>query len=78
MIPLWHVHFVYGGFQGVSRSDLGGGVPSVIIADLAATAALAAAARAAPVGSFYHHSRLLLFLDEPNMGVQLDGEVGHG
>ncbi len=53
-------------------------MPSVIIADLAATAALAAAARAAPSSSFYHHSRLLLFLDEPNMGVQLDAEVGRG
>ena len=56
--------------------DLGGGKPNVIIADIYATAGLVRAAAAAHPGEFYHSSKLLLYLDEPNMGIHLDGQVG--
>eukprot|EP00200_Dunaliella_tertiolecta_P005867 CAMPEP_0202344926 /NCGR_PEP_ID=MMETSP1126-20121109/4390_1 /ASSEMBLY_ACC=CAM_ASM_000457 /TAXON_ID=3047 /ORGANISM="Dunaliella tertiolecta, Strain CCMP1320" /LENGTH=1494 /DNA_ID=CAMNT_0048936169 /DNA_START=95 /DNA_END=4579 /DNA_ORIENTATION=- len=61
--------------QGINSHDIGGGHPSVIIADIDSTAALMKAAREAPPSSFYHSTNLLLYLDEPNMGLQLDPRV---
>eukprot|EP00983_Pelagomonas_calceolata_P125914 1161252-Pelagomonas_calceolata.AAC.10 len=65
----------YSDAQGINSHDIGGGHPSVIIADIDSTAALMKAAREAPPSSFYHSTNLLLYLDEPNMGLQLDPRV---
>ncbi|KAG2492968.1 hypothetical protein HYH03_008875 [Edaphochlamys debaryana] len=61
--------------QAVQNKDLGGGKPGVIIADVHATAALAAAGRQARRDAFYAAKNLVLYLDEPNMGLGLDSEV---
>ncbi|GFR46755.1 hypothetical protein Agub_g8380, partial [Astrephomene gubernaculifera] len=61
--------------RGSRNDDLGGGKPDVIIADIFATAELVRAAREAPPGSFYHSHFLVLYLDEPNMGLHLNEEV---
>lgn len=61
--------------QGVQFCDRGGGVPEVVIADIRATAGLLAAAHACQADRFYHWRRLVLYLDEPNMGLHLDPQV---
>lgn len=64
--------------QGMRSNDIGGGHPAVIIADIDSTAALMAAAAEAPPSAFYHSSNLLLYLDEPNMGLELDPRCAKG
>ncbi|GLC46094.1 hypothetical protein PLESTB_001033400 [Pleodorina starrii] len=61
--------------RGAMFDDLGGGKPDVIIADIYATAALVQTASEAPADEFYRSSNLVLYLDEPNMGIHLDREV---
>ncbi|EFJ42340.1 hypothetical protein VOLCADRAFT_97614 [Volvox carteri f. nagariensis] len=61
--------------RGATNEDLGGGKPDVIIADIYATAALVQVASEAPHDAFYRSSNLVLYLDEPNMGIHLDKEV---
>ena len=56
---------------GTERNDRGGGTPSLIVADVYAAAALCAAAAEAKPNSPFHSSRLVLYLDEPNMGIHL-------
>ncbi|KAG2448292.1 hypothetical protein HYH02_006876 [Chlamydomonas schloesseri] len=63
--------------KGVQLCDRGGGVPEVIIADIRATAALLAEAHACRSTSFFHWRRLVLYLDEPNMGLHLDPQLRH-
>lgn len=61
--------------QGNRLNDLGKGQPQVIIADIFATAAIVRAAQLASPDQFFHSSRLLLYLDEPNMGIHMDPQV---
>ncbi|GLI62681.1 hypothetical protein VaNZ11_005357, partial [Volvox africanus] len=60
--------------RGATSDDLGGGKPDVIIADIYATAALVQTASEAPADKFYRSSNLVLYLDEPNMGIHLHHE----
>ena len=55
--------------------DKGNGRPGVIIADIMSTVSILKAAREQPHDSWYHHSRIVLYFDEPNMGVHLDPNV---
>lgn len=58
--------------RGKDANDRGGGTPAVIVADVHATAALvAAAADEMERNSPFHATRLVLYLDEPNMGIHL-------
>lgn len=60
--------------RGKDANDRGAGTPSVIVADVHATAALlAACGDPAQIerNSPFHASRLVLYLDEPNMGIHL-------
>ena len=61
--------------RGTEANDRGGGTPSLIIADVYAVAALCAAAAAEPRSSPFHSSRLVLYLDEPNMGIHLSADA---
>jgi hypothetical protein len=65
----------YAAKVGFQLKDRGAGKPDIIIADLNTTASLLKAANAAPEGSFYHKENLLLYFDEPNMGIHLDPNV---
>jgi len=60
---------------GYKLKDHGAGKPDIIIADLNTTAALLKAAHAAKDTCFYHQNNLLLYFDEPNMGIHLDPNV---
>jgi hypothetical protein len=57
------------------RNVVAPGVPSVIVADVYATAALCATAAAEPPGSPFHASRIVLYLDEPNMGIHMSSDA---
>ena len=46
--------------------------PLVIIADVKSTAALVLAAESTDPDSWYHSKNLLLYFDEPNMGIHID------
>eukprot|EP00192_Tetraselmis_astigmatica_P001161 CAMPEP_0117697634 /NCGR_PEP_ID=MMETSP0804-20121206/29346_1 /TAXON_ID=1074897 /ORGANISM="Tetraselmis astigmatica, Strain CCMP880" /LENGTH=1323 /DNA_ID=CAMNT_0005511923 /DNA_START=85 /DNA_END=4056 /DNA_ORIENTATION=+ len=61
--------------EGKENRDRGGGKPDVIIADIQATAALMEAACEADPKSFYHSANVVLYFDEPNMGVHLSPKV---
>ncbi|GIL69488.1 hypothetical protein Vretifemale_410 [Volvox reticuliferus] len=61
--------------RGAMYDDLGGGKPDVIIADIYATAALMQTAAEASADKFYRSSNLVLYLDEPNMGIHLEMKV---
>jgi hypothetical protein len=65
----------YAADVGYKLKDRGAGKPDIIIADLNTTASLLKAAASAPEGSFYHKNNLLLYFDEPNMGIHLDPNV---
>ena len=65
----------YAADVGYKLKDRGAGKPDIIIADLNTTASLMKAAATAAPGSFYHKNNLLLYFDEPNMGIHLDPNV---
>ena len=65
----------YAADVGYKLKDRGAGKPDIIIADLNTTASLLKAAHAAKESSFYHKNNLLLYFDEPNMGIHLDPNV---
>eukprot|EP00740_Mantoniella_antarctica_P007980 CAMPEP_0181363940 /NCGR_PEP_ID=MMETSP1106-20121128/9065_1 /TAXON_ID=81844 /ORGANISM="Mantoniella antarctica, Strain SL-175" /LENGTH=1005 /DNA_ID=CAMNT_0023478509 /DNA_START=163 /DNA_END=3180 /DNA_ORIENTATION=+ len=65
----------YAAQVGFSLKDRGAGRPDIIIADLNTTAWLLKAAHNAKDTSFYHKNNLLLYFDEPNMGIHLDPNV---
>jgi hypothetical protein len=57
------------------RNNSAPGVPTVIVADVYATAALCATAAAEELSSPFHASRLVLYLDEPNMGIHMSSDA---
>jgi hypothetical protein len=57
------------------RNNSAPGVPTVIVADVYATAALCATAAAEEVSSPFHASRMVLYLDEPNMGIHMSSDA---
>lgn len=61
--------------EGRELNDRGGGRVDVIIADIVATAGLMKAAAEAEPTSPFHASNLVLYFDEPNMGVHLNPKV---
>ena len=65
----------YAADVGYKLKDHGAGKPDIIIADLNTTGALLKAAAQEPESSFYHQSKILLYFDEPNMGIHLDPNV---
>jgi len=65
----------YAADVGYKLKDHGAGKPDIIIADLNTTAALLKAGAAEQESSFYHQSKILLYFDEPNMGIHLDPNV---
>ena len=65
----------YAADVGYKLKDHGAGKPDIIIADLNTTAALLKASKAESPTSFYHESKILLYFDEPNMGIHLDPNV---
>lgn len=65
----------YAADVGFKLKDRGAGKPDIIIADLNTTASLLKAAHNAKESSFYHKNNLLLYFDEPNMGIHLDPNV---
>jgi len=65
----------YAADVGYKLKDRGAGKPDIIIADLNTTASLLKAAHNAKPESFYHKNNLLLYFDEPNMGIHLDPNV---
>eukprot|EP00899_Mesostigma_viride_P013954 jgi/Mesvir1/2255/Mv19302-RA.1 len=62
---------------GARNKDRGtpSGRPDMIVADLQATAALLATAQSEPEDSYFHTSKIVLYFDEPNMGIHLDKGV---
>tara|TARA_B100001173_G_scaffold80170_1_gene68471 strand:- start:641 stop:3682 length:3042 start_codon:yes stop_codon:yes gene_type:complete len=60
---------------GFKLKDHGAGKPDIIIADLNTTARILEAAKKQPESSFYNQSKILLYFDEPNMGIHLDPKV---
>ena len=65
----------YAADVGYKLKDHGAGKPDIIIADLNTTAALLKACKEESSSSFYHESKILLYFDEPNMGIHLDPNV---
>ena len=65
----------YAADVGYKLKDRGAGKPDIIIADLNTTASLLKAAHNAKESSFYHKNNILLYFDEPNMGIHLDPNV---
>ena len=65
----------YAADVGYKLKDHGAGKPDIIIADLNTTASLLKAAALENESSFYHSSKILLYFDEPNMGIHLDPNV---
>ena len=65
----------YAADVGYKLKDHGAGKPDIIIADLNTTGALLKAAAQESESSFYHQSKILLYFDEPNMGIHLDPNV---
>ena len=65
----------YAADVGHKLKDHGAGKPDIIIADLNTTAALLKACKEESSSSFYHESKILLYFDEPNMGIHLDPNV---
>ena len=55
--------------------DKGNGKPGVIIADIMSTVSILKAAKQQQHDSWYHSSRIVLYFDEPNMGVHLDQNI---
>mmetsp|Transcript_27732 Transcript_27732/g.60749 ORF Transcript_27732/g.60749 Transcript_27732/m.60749 type:complete len:858 (+) Transcript_27732:614-3187(+) len=60
---------------GKELQDIGGGRPQVIIADIHATAALVRVAAVAGPEAWYHRRHIILYFDEPNMGIHMDERV---
>jgi len=60
--------------NGKLLQDRGLGKPDVIVADVYTTAALLEASRQ-HAGSFFGPDKLVLYFDEPNMGIQLEPAV---
>jgi len=60
---------------GAKLKDHGAGKADIIIADLNTTARILEASKKQPESSFYHQSKVLLYFDEPNMGIHLDPNV---
>ncbi|KAG1668607.1 hypothetical protein FOA52_001476 [Chlamydomonas sp. UWO 241] len=58
--------------QGREHHDQGGGRPAFIVSDIYSTAAILRVAAKADPDDFYHHTKILLYFDEPNMGIHLD------
>ena len=65
----------YAADVGYKLKDHGAGKPDIIIADLNTTGALLKACKEESSSSFYHESKILLYFDEPNMGIHLDPNV---
>ena len=65
----------YAADVGYKLKDHGAGKPDIIIADLNTTAALLKACKEESSSSFYNESKILLYFDEPNMGIHLDPNV---
>jgi len=65
----------YAADVGFKLKDHGAGKPDIIIADLHTTASMLKAAALENESSFFHSSKILLYFDEPNMGIHLDPNV---
>eukprot|EP00873_Tetraselmis_striata_P007608 jgi/Tetstr1/427872/TSEL_017949.t1 len=61
--------------EGKENSDRGNGRVDVIIADIVATAGLMKTAHKIEPTSPFHASNIVLYFDEPNMGVHLNPKV---